>query len=52
LLFRTDKLKFKENYSIVIGLNDAHRFCVWLVALAGTKLTKENEPEEIQLGIS
>jgi hypothetical protein len=33
-------------------LNKAQRDCVWLVALARTKLTKENEPEEIPLGIS
>jgi len=32
--------------------NEWQRFCVWLVALVGTKLTKENEPEEIPLGIS
>jgi len=28
------------------------RVCVWLVALEGTKLIKETEPEEIPLGIS
>jgi len=27
--------------------NYAYRVCVWLVALARTKLVKENEPEEI-----
>jgi hypothetical protein len=26
--------------------NEAQRVCVWLVALAGTKLVKENEPKE------
>ncbi len=35
-----------------IFYSDAQRVRVWLVALARTKLTKENEPEEIPLGIS
>ncbi|MFT4802138.1 MAG: hypothetical protein ACI93N_001914 [Flavobacteriaceae bacterium] len=33
-------------------LNVFQRVRVWLVALAGTKLAKENEPEENPLGFS
>jgi hypothetical protein len=35
------------NHWLAISGNEAQRVCVWLVALAGTKLAKENEPEEI-----
>jgi hypothetical protein len=30
----------------MVSHNEAQRVCVWLVALARTKLVKENEPEE------
>jgi len=30
----------------MVGYNEAQRVRVWLVALAKTKLVKENEPEE------
>ena len=38
----------KEFYHwLVVSDNEAQRVRVWLVALARTKLVKENEPEEI-----
>ena len=36
----------------MVSHKEARRVCVWLVALAGTKLAKENEPEENPLGFS
>jgi hypothetical protein len=49
------KLKFPNIFTLIITqiliqawffFNYSQRVRVWLVALAGTKLAKENEPEE------
>jgi len=38
----------KEFYHwFAVSDNEVQRVCVWLVALARTKLTNKNEPEEI-----
>ncbi len=35
-----------DHISLAVSDNEAQRVRVWLVALARTKLVKENEPEE------